>query len=104
MMDLKDIFRLQQIFTVMQESDNAQLIIRSSAHTGILPIIEDGEVKKVTLAENAVLQDEIPDSVNERSRGRKTEKAEFGLMNEKQINRVKEGCCALCGTKLPSNK
>lgn len=70
--------------------------------------MEEGDVQSVMLVENSVLMNETlifdeTDGINEKSRGKKTEKAPSGLMNEKELDRVKNGCCPLCGTKLPQD-
>ena len=39
--------RLQRIFTVIERSQNHQLILRSWAKVGIMPIIENGDVHYV---------------------------------------------------------
>lgn len=95
---------LQKIYTVIQMTDNEQTIIRSWDHTGIQPIIENGIVTKVMINENKVLQNETlieheSDEINEKARGKKIDKAPNGLMNQIQLNRVKSGCCPLCGVK-----
>lgn len=100
--------KLQKIFTAIEETDNHQIILRSWSHCGILPILEEGDVQSVMLVENSVLMNETlifdeTDGINEKSRGKKTEKAPSGLMNEKELDRVKNGCCPLCGTKLPQD-
>ena len=97
--------RLQRIFTVIERSQNHQLILRSWAKVGIMPIIENGDVHHVELVENAVLKNEsvlnaLSNKVNEKERGKKNDKADWGLMNEEQINRVNEGLCPFCGKKL----
>ena len=102
--------RLQQIYTVIQMTNNGQVILRSYTHSGIVPIIENGEVVSVTLDESKIFNNEIivndkTANINERSRGKKTNKAEFGLMNAAEIERVKSGCCPFCGTQIkPRNE
>mgnify|MGYP007035345505 FL=1 len=65
----------------------------------------NGDVHQVELFENAVLRNEsvlniLSNKVNEKERGKKNDKADWGLMNEEQINRVNEGLCPFCGKKL----
>ena len=91
-------------------TNNGQVILRSYTHSGIVPIIENGEVVSVTLDESKIFNNEIivndkTANINERARGKKTNKAEFGLMNTAEIERVKSGCCPFCGTQIkPRNE
>ena len=101
--------KLQKIYTVIQMTDNEQTILRSWEHSGIFPIIKDGIVIKVRVIESCVLQNETliehePNQINEKARGKKIDKAPSGLMNEIQLERVKSGCCPLCGKKRSSNE
>ena len=101
--------KLQQIYTVIQMTNNEQVILQSWSHLGIVPKIENGEVIKVELDKNKIYNNEtiVSDkthNINERSRGEKTNKAEFGLMNESEIERVKSGCYPLCGTQINPKK
>lgn len=101
--------QLQKIYTVIQMTDNEQTILKSWEHSGILPIIKDGIVKKVIIIESQVLQNETlleheSHQINERARGQKIDKAPSGLMNEIQLERVKSGCCPLCGKRRSPNE
>mgnify|MGYP001134751241 FL=1 len=101
--------RLQKIFTVLERAQNHQLILRSWAKVGILPILVDGDVDHVELVENAVLKNEsvlnaLSKKVNEKERGKKNDRADWGLMNEDEIKRVKDGLCPLCGLKLSQDE
>ena len=92
--------RLQRIFTVIERSQNHQLILWSWAKVNILPIIKNGDVHQVELFENAVLRNEsvlniLSNKVNEKERGKKNDKADWGLMNEEQINGVNKGLSLL---------
>lgn len=101
--------RLQKIFTALEECDNCQLIVQSWAHAGIHPVIEDGIVQRVVVDESEILNSEVVaelpnEEINERARGRRPSKGQYGLMNAEQIERVKNGLCPFCGLKKPTEE
>ena len=78
--------KLQKIFTALEQCDNHQLIIQSWTHAGIQPIIENGVVTHVEVNATGILDGEAvadlqEEETNGRLRGRRPNKAPWGLMN-----------------------
>lgn len=94
--------RIQKIFTALQCAANYQTIILSWRHVGIIPVIENGEVTKVTIEMQKVLEDPALKKednllIQEKARGRPSRCCKFGLLNEIQIQRIQQVCCPFCG-------
>ena len=100
--------KLQKIFTACEMCDNHQLIIKSWSHSGIEPVIINGEVTSVKLCPEKVLKNsnvqvEEGAQINEKARGRRRTPQPFGLLNAEQIARRQNGLCAFCGHSLQEN-
>ena len=99
---------VQKIFTAFEQCDN-QLIIQSWTHAGIQPIIENGVVTHVEINATGILDGEVvadlqEEETNEMLRGRRPNKAPWGLMNAEQLERVQSGLCPYCGSEMPNQE
>ena len=100
---------LPKIITALEECDNHQIIIQTWVHTGIHSLIEEGIVNHVQINETAVLNgDVVPEPqvepINERARGRRPDKGQWGLMNAEQIKPIRNGLCQYGGSEMPDQE
>ena len=108
---------LERIYIAIQTAAIQANIIRSWSHAGIVPVIEDGEIKRVIFEEsklykftsslfnkdmdlNAIEKDEQNEI---KSRKRISEKnLAWGYINEEHIESISHGVCPFCRNTIPS--
>ena len=116
--DIDDVTaNLERIYIAIQTAAIQANVIRSWSHAGIVPVMEDGEVKHVIFEESKLhkytsslfskdvdLDDTGTGEKNEiKGKKRISEKnLEWGYINEEHIESISHGVCPFCKNTIPS--
>ena len=101
--------RMQKIATALEIAANKQTIILSWKNAGFFPVIKNGEVEKIRIEYDIVLNKPALKNknihvINERERGKKAESCEYGFLNERQFSLKNAGFCPLCESEISNNE
>lgn len=102
---------LDKIFRSLQMANNIDTIITSFTRAGIEPQIIDGEIKKVFINRDRLISQrtgeplknpedydqEIPPQPQTKQKRIQQKSSVFGLWNEEELERKRQGDCPMCG-------
>lgn len=92
---------LERCFEAYEACRVRAFIWRCWRHSGIVPIIENGDVTGYETAEEGIMVDPSLDhELNESAQGRRTEKCEYGFVNEDEILLYEADLCPFCCAAL----